>query len=156
MSIGIIVYSQTGNTLKVCEAVKTGLESEGFKITIERIEGEGHPGQKTSEITLTNEPDARKYDSLIFASPVQAFSLAVPMQKYMEGLSGLNGKKAAFIMTKGLPFKWTGATHALSQMHSLADKAGAAISRIDTVIWPSRNPERDTAAAIARLKEFFR
>ncbi len=156
MNIGIIVYSQTGNTLKVCEKLKTELDSAGLNCSIEKVESSGDSGGSRTDIKITNAPDALKYDALVFAAPVQAFSLAMPMNNYMKTLSGLNGKKAAFITTKGLPFKWTGANHALSQMSKLARAAGAEAVSDGAVIWPGKNPDAETIAAAGKFKEIFK
>ena len=156
MKTGIIVYSQTGNTLKVCEKIKSGLEEAGHSVAIERVEiAETGSSSHSSGVTFTSKPDPLEYEALIFASPVQAFSLAIPMQKYMETIKGLEGRKAAFLTTKGLPFKWTGANHALSQLKNLAVGAGAGIINKGIVVWPARDAEAGAAAAVEELKKLF-
>ena len=155
MNAGIIVYSQTGTTLKVCEQIKSGLEEAGHTAAIEKVEIASNSAKDRSNIEFTNRPDPLKYEALVFASPVQAFSLALPMQKYLDAIGGLEGRKAALLTTKGLPFKWTGASHALSQMKNLAGKAGAEIVNEGIVLWPARNSDSDTAAAVKEIKELF-
>ncbi len=119
MKIGIIVYSQTGHTLSVCEKIKKLLESSGHTVNIDKVEFSGDPAKGASAVSITKAPDPSLYDGVIFASPVQAFSLALPMKKYMDGISDLSGKKTVCFVTKQLPFRWTGGSHALSQMSGL-------------------------------------
>jgi len=155
MNIGMIVYSQTGNTLDVLKKIKLDLENEGHTAAIDRVEISGDPAQGASAITITNAPDPVKYEAVIFASPVQAFSLALPMKKYMSGISGLEGKKTACFVTKQLPFKWTGASHALSQMSDFCRSAGSAPVGTDFVIWSSKQREADIDAASEKLAGIF-
>jgi flavodoxin len=155
MNIGIIVYSLTGHTLAVTEKIKSSLDSSGHTAVIDRVEFSGDPGKGASSITITKAPDPAKYDAVLFASPVQAFSLALPMKKYMEGLSGLGGMKTACFVTKQLPFKWTGGSHAISQMSKLCLKAGSAPSGTYLVIWSSKQRDSDIDAASNRLAVLF-
>ena len=88
MNIGIIVYSQTGNTLSVAERLKEALSSKGHTSSIERVEivAESlHPKLKAA-------PDTVPYDALVLASPVHAFTLAPAMKAYLAQLPELSGK----------------------------------------------------------------
>ena len=155
MNIGIIVYSQTGSTLKACEKIKTMLESAGHTTTVEKVEIAGDTSKGETAITITNAPDAKKYDALIFAAPVQAFTLAMPMKKFMRTLQGLKGKKAAILLTKSLPFKWTGGNQAISQMFKMIHAAGAEPLAESLIIWPAKDLDAGTKAAAEKLIAAF-
>ena len=64
MNIGIIVYSQTGNTYAVAQELKKGLDAAGYLVSIESVTiiGETHPGDKN--IQLNNIPAVDQYDLL--------------------------------------------------------------------------------------------
>lgn len=104
MNIGIVIYSQTGNTLSVAERLRDRLTEEGHTSAIERVtvEGEVKPG---TPVQLTACPDPAGYDAVVFASPVQGFSLALAMKAYLEQVGGLSGKPVALYITQHLkPF----------------------------------------------------
>ena len=154
MNIGIVVYSQTGNTLMVCEDIKKGLEKASHAVTIEQVkvaEGQRH----APDAELTSSPNPQGYDALIFASPVQGFSLARPMQKYLKTQRGLGGRKTALVLTKGLPFNWTGGTRALTVMQQLSESAGAEIIPEVIIIRAGANASTASDAAVKQLLGYF-
>ncbi|GAI33129.1 unnamed protein product, partial [marine sediment metagenome] len=68
MNIGIILYSQTGNTYSVSLKLKEKLITAGHSVDIERLKvvGEVRPGIK--DIKFETLPDAEPYDALVFGS----------------------------------------------------------------------------------------
>lgn len=150
MEIGIIVYSQTGSTLKAAESIKEALKARGHKAAIEQvtIEGEITPDKP---VVLTSKPDASKYDALVFASPVMAFSLNPVMKAYLPQIKELKGKKAACFVTQGLPFNWMGGNQALKLMSGLLKSKGAEICGTGI----AHKDEKQAAGAIAALGGLF-
>ena len=124
MNIGIIVYSQTGNTLKAAESVKEALAAQGHSVSIERITAEGEVSPNTA-VSLKSKPDPSKYDALVFASPVMGFALNPAMKAYLKQVKELGGKKAACFVVQGLPFNWMGGNQALKLMGELLKHKGA-------------------------------
>ncbi|MBI9105731.1 MAG: flavodoxin family protein [Spirochaetales bacterium] len=155
MNIGIIVYSQSGNTASVCEKIKNSLEAAGHMPTIDMIEISGNPEKGFASITIEKAPDPSAYDGIVFASPVQAFSLALPMNKYMSTITGLSGKTIVCFVTKQLPFKWTGGSHALSQMSKSCSRAGSKPVGTEMVIWSSKHREADIDVSAAKITGLF-
>ena len=86
MNVGIIIYSQTGNTLSVAQRMKEALIAAGHTAQIEQITIAQANGKETSSAPLVNIPDVQGYDAVIFGTPVQAFSLCQPMTKYLKQL----------------------------------------------------------------------
>ncbi len=150
MNIGIIVYSQTGNTLKAAESIKDTLKAKGHKAAIEQvtIEGELAPDKP---VKLTSTPDASKYDALIVASPVMAFSLNPVMKAYLSQIKEISGKKTACFVAQGLPFNWMGGNQALKWMSRQLRSKGADICGTGTV----HVNEKQAAAAVAKLGGLF-
>ncbi len=108
MNIGIIVYSQTGNTYSVAQKLKEELLASGHSANVERIETIGEVKQGEKNIQFKSLPEIGAYDALVFASMVQAFSLSLVMKSYLMQIESLKGKKIACFVTKGLLFNWTG------------------------------------------------
>ncbi len=115
MKIGIVVYSQTGNTFSVAQKLQEKLSAAGHTANIERLTtvgGEVDP----KKAKIEKLPDLSGYDALVFGGPVQAFSLSQVMAGYMGQLPSLQGKKVACFVTKGLPMAMTGGNKAISQL----------------------------------------
>lgn len=138
MKVGIIVYSHTGNTYSVAQKLKDKLAEAGHEAEVERITitGEATPGSK--DFTLETRPDTEPYDALIFAAPVQAFSLNPAMTACLEQIASLQGKKIAFYVTKRLPGKWTGGSQAVARMKKICKEKGATVCGSEVIIWNSR------------------
>ncbi|MFP4564489.1 MAG: flavodoxin family protein [Spirochaetia bacterium] len=151
MNIGILVYSQTGHTLEVAEKLSEKLTSRGHSATIERIEPEGevNPGMKS--VSFTSKPDPAPYDAVVFASPVQAFSLSVAMKSYLAQIPRLEGKKVVLFVTKQLPGRWTGGNRAIRQMARFCEEKGGDVLRSDIVFWSSKERDKDIEEVVETL-----
>ena len=155
MEIGIVVYSQTGNTLLVCEKLKEKLDSDGHRAAIERIEISGDPSKGSAAVSIVSKPALSAYEGIVFAAPVQAFSLALPMKKYMSTVSGLGDKKTACLVTKQLPFKWTGGAAALSQLGNYCKKAGSEPAVKDFIVWSDKQRDSAVDALVEKVSAVF-
>ncbi len=116
MNIGIILWSQTGNTYLVAKKIKETLDAAGHSVNIERIKiaGEFKPGKK--DIQFVTLPGVAHYDGIVFGAPVQAISLSRVMTQHLKQLPSLKNKKVALYVTKQLRFNWTGGNQAINKM----------------------------------------
>ena len=116
MNIGIILYSETGNTYSVSQKLKEKLIKTGHSVNIERLKviGKVNPGKK--DIQFDSLPDIEPYDALVFGSPVQAFSLSSAMTAYLSQIKSLQDKKVAFLVTQFFPFPWLGGNRTIEQI----------------------------------------
>ena len=155
MKIGIIVYSQSGHTLLVAEKLKQRLAALGHEAEIERvtIAGESRPGAK--DIEFINVPRVDRYDTLVFASLVQGFTLAIPMAEYLKQLPPLQGKKAACFVTKQLPSRWTGGNRAVGQMKKICEAKGAAFRGAAIVYWAESRRDKSIAECVNCLSDLL-
>lgn len=140
MKIGIIVYSQTGNTYSVAEKLQNALIKKGHKVNIEKIEASRDPKQPTV-INLTKIPDINKYDSVVFATFVEAFCLCPVMIKYLDQIKTLKGKNITGFVTQFFPYPWMGGNHAIKQMKKACASKDNNISISAIVNW--KNKKRD-------------
>jgi flavodoxin len=156
LNIGIIVYSQTGHTLLVAEKLAEALKGKGHSAAIERVEAEGEL-DPTKPAKLKSVPDAGKYDALVLAAPVMAFSLNPAMKAYLSQLKTITGKKAGFLVTKQWPSKWTGGNGAVKTMKTLAEAKGGITGASGIVGWGKDEAKRETQmqAAIDALSGMF-
>lgn len=141
MNIGLIVYSQTGNTLSVIETLRSKLAAAGHSATVERIEIEGKyaPGQP---VQLKTTPDPTPYDALVLAAPVQAFSLVGVIKPYLGKVGSIAGKPVACLTTQAFPYAWMGGNRAIRQMKALVEANGATVRGSGIVNWSRKTREQ--------------
>jgi len=151
MTIGIIVYSQTGNTLSVAEKLEQSLKENGYAVTLERILAENDTPRASAPMSLTFSPDTTPYDTIIFASPVQAFSLCPVMKQYLAQVSDLSGKKVCCFVTQHLKKPWMGGNHAVKQIKSACESKGAPLSASGVVNWSGPTRDNQIADIVNRL-----
>lgn len=151
MKIGIIVYSMTNNTLSVAERLRDSLIQKGAEAEIARVLFEGDDPKSNTPLKLVGAPDPNGYDAVVFASPVQAFSLARAMVLYLEQLPRFEAKKVVFFTTQHLKKPWLGANHAIKQAKALIDVKGKSVSETGVVHWSSEQREEQIEALVKKL-----
>ena len=155
MKIGIIVYSQTGNSQSVAEKLKDRLTEKGHTAEVEQVVPAGEVSPGTKEVHFKSKPDVEAYEALVFGSPVQAFSLAAAMKAYMMQIGSLKDKKTACFITKQLPGNWTGGKKALKQLRKFCEARGGTIAASGIIIWSSKEKERMINEAVDKLSALF-
>jgi len=153
MKTGIIVYSQTGNTLSVAEKLKEKLAAAGHSAEIEQVTVAG--GRKSGDraFQLETRPDVAQYDALVFGSAVEAFSLSPVLKSYLAGVDSLQGKQVACLVTQSFPYPWMGGNRAIRQMRRICGSKGATVRGSAIVNWAKSRREKTTARAIERLTQ---
>jgi NAD(P)H dehydrogenase (quinone) len=155
MKIGIIIYSQTGNTKNVAGKIQDKLQASGHTVLIEEIAIKGNTPAQPGKFELVGIPDTESYDALIFGAPVQAFSLNPVMKAYLTHLPELNGKKVALFVTKHLPLLWLGGTGAIAKMKKECEARGAKVSGSDIVVWAESKRDKTTAECVENMSRYF-
>lgn len=155
MNIGIIVFSQTEHTYSIALKLQEKLSEAGHSAKVERVEisGEARPGSKDFQFKTT--PEVDPYDALVFAAPVQAFSLVLPMKSYLTQIASLQDKKVAFLVTKQLPFYWTGGNQAVNTMKKICESKGGVVCGSGIVVWSSGRREEMIANVVEKLSCLF-
>lgn len=155
MNIGIIIYSQTGNTNSVALKLKEKLSTAGHSVDIERVEVSGELGPGVTNFQLKTKPDVDKYDALVFGAPVQAFSLSPVMKRYLMQIAPLKNKKVACFVTKHLLFYWTGGNQAVNKMKKICESKDGAVCGSGIVIWMSKRREKKITDVVEKLSRLF-
>ncbi len=146
MKIGIVVYSQTGNTLSVAEKMEEHLTKEGHTVRLERVVPVDPKAVK--EIQLENSPEVDSYELLIFGAPVQAFSLSAVMQTYLKQLPDLGGKTVCCYVTQQLKKAWMGGSRSLRQMQAVCAAKGAKLSKTGDIHWSDKKRDEQIDSLI--------
>lgn len=152
MNIGIIVFSQTGNTNYVARKLKEVLSAAGHTVGIERLKV---LDDRSKRIAPGAPPDLEQYDGIIFGAPVRAFSLSPVMKNYLQQIKSLRKKKVACFVTKGLPFNWTGGNRALRQLVGMCRARGATICGTGIVKWVNSKREKDIDDIVKKMVNLF-
>jgi len=155
MNIGIIVYSQTGNTLSVAKKLEERLSAAGHSATLEQVKLVGERKRGDKDFRLETLPDTGPYDALVFGSAVEAFSLSPVLTRYLEQIESLQDKKVACLVTQLVPYPWMGGDRAIRQMRRLSEAKGATVCGSGVVNWIRPRREKTTAKAVDQLNRLF-
>ncbi len=140
MKVGVVVYSETGNTLFVAQKIIERLNASGNQAVLERIKTIGKPNPADrSEVHYESLPVLEGYDAFVFGSPVHGFQVATPMAKFIPQAVHIKGKKAVGFVTEKFPFPWMGGDRSLSQLESLLKSGGALSCKAGIVNWSGGN-----------------
>jgi flavodoxin len=155
MKIGIIVFSQTGNTYSVAQRLERQLSEAGHSVNVERVEITGELGPQATDFQLKTRPEVAPYNALVFGAPVMGFALSPAMKKYLAQISSLRGKKVACFITKQLPFYWTGGNQAVNKVKRICKSKDGAVCGSGIVIWSSARREEIIVNVVDRLSGLF-
>jgi len=153
MKVGIVVYSQTGNTLSVATKLKEKLAAAGHSVALEQVKlvAERKPGSR--EFQLGPLPDVTPYDVLVFGAAVEAFSLSPVMTKCLGQIGSLEKKNVICLITQAFPFAWLGGSRAARQMRTLCEAKGAAVRGSAVVNWMGAGLDRRIANSVDKLSK---
>ncbi|RPJ06267.1 MAG: flavodoxin [Spirochaetaceae bacterium] len=151
--IGIIVYSGTGNTYLVAEKLKEKLDNMGNATSLERlvVTGGYNPNTQSGPVRFENTPDLSGFDAVVFAGPVQAFSLSPVMSSYLSRVTGLKGKTTALLTTEAFPYSWLGGAQAIAKMKKLCLGKGAHVTGFGIVNWMRKDRLQRMATTVEKL-----
>jgi multimeric flavodoxin WrbA len=147
MNIGIVVYSQTGNTLSVAQRLQKALEEAGHAVSLEQVTSADGKPTVAGPVALLNAPKTEGCDALVLAAPVWAFGLCSVMKAYLAGLPPLRGKKVSCFVTQAFAYPWMGGNRAVRQLSGACTAKEGDVIHTAVICWGSKDRE----AQIARL-----
>lgn len=154
MNIGIIVYSQTGNTYSVASKLNNKLSEKGHTVNIERITTMGK--EKTPDkIQLQKVPDISIYDSLVLCGPVHAFSLCPALRSCLKQKPSFTGKKITGFVTMQLPYTWMGGKRAIAQMKKICISKGGKVYKTGIINWSKKDREKKIEEMTEEFSKLF-
>jgi flavodoxin len=140
MKVAIIVHSKTGTTRKFGDRIAERLKRDVHSTDLVQIETDvpikSGSVRSCEKFKITNLPDIKGYDALLFGGPVWGFSASPVIIECMNALGDLDGKKVLPFVTAGFPFKFMGAKQAIAYMSrsAVGKKAtvlpGVAVSKL--------------------------
>ncbi len=135
MKIGIIVYSETGNTIFVAERLKENFIKEKYEVDIKAIEKLDSAIKDPNKIIIKDIPDLDCYDVLIFGAPVHGFTLAPAFKAYLKKLPSIKEKIVYCYVTKALPTKRFGGLKAIKIMEESILSYGGMLKKTAIINW---------------------
>lgn len=151
MNVGIIVYSQSGNTLSVAQKLEKVIKSAGHTVSIVRIE----PVSEGAHSPLKSAPEITTYDAVVFASSIRAFSLAPVMKLYLSQISDITGKQASCFVTQHFKKKFLGGNRAIRQIKAACKAKGAEVIWSGVVNWSSDMREKQIDDIVISLSSIY-
>jgi flavodoxin len=155
LSIGIIVYSRTGNTLSVAQKLKKRLSTAGNTVTLQRLEILGPVSLSVTRVELKTVPPIDQYDVVVFATSVQGGVPAPAMKGYLEQLDSLVGKQVACLVTGFFPFAEWGRNQTIAQMIEICESKGATVRGSGSVGWLSLRRKQQIKDLVDNLSIVF-
>jgi flavodoxin len=150
MQIGVVVYSHWGHTWSVAVKLREKLSAAGHVVALERIEPAGSIAVNARRAELKTKPAIDNYDAVVFGSPVWGGVPAAPMVSYLEGVTSLQGKQVACLVTGFFPAAW-GRNQTIAHMQAVCEAKGATVCGSESVGWWSLNRRRQIARAVSSL-----
>lgn len=148
MTIGIIVYSYTNNTLTIANQLKEALVNKGYLVEIESIKAYNEDPNNT-QIILSNIPNHKKYDKLIFATCVRGFDCAPVFKAYMNTIDTLDNKRCAGFVSQYFPWDGLGGTQSLKRMRDLVEMKKGVFVPLRSIHVKSKQKDKQIAELIS-------
>lgn len=150
MSIGIIVHSNSGHTLRVATELKRRLHEGGHQARMEELKA-GAPVQAgTREVIPKTIPRLEGYDTVVLGSPVNGGQMSAVVRGYLSQVPSLEGKRVALLLTHFFPRAW-GARQTIEEMTRVCESKGAYVIGWADVRWPNLRRRRDIGLAVEKL-----
>ena len=156
MKIGIIIYSYSGNTLKVAEAIKEQLDHSGIITEINQITAI-NDNPTNQEVVLDTIPNLMDYDGVILATPVRGFQIAPVMKAYLRQLQDCRKQRIYLFVTHHFALPWLGGTQTISELRKQLNDKGAVVIGSSIINWSSKKRQNaiiDLASNLAQKKQW--
>ncbi len=141
MNIGILVHSLTGNTLQVAQRLSETLKSQGHRASVVHltpIGGEDTKVTDLSKIQLEALPALDPFDFIVFAGPVNGFSISAVMSKCFSMIPTLQGKRVACFITQAFAKPFLGGNRTISQYRKKCEALGGKVCATGIVNWGNK------------------
>ncbi len=130
MNIAIVIYSESGKSLKLAQLAADKLSAAGHQVSLTRLETspvfDSKHNLPLDRIKFTNLPELGKSDAVIVGGPVWAFRLCLAVRKAVLDLDGQwQGKKVLPFVTHAFPWAWLTGTSSLNSLRQLLARQGA-------------------------------
>lgn len=148
MKVGIIVYSQSGNTLGVAEKILLELRRRKVDAELEKIEVTDTSKPRLNPFTISKRPDISKYDVVILGSLVEGFSVSPVMKEYLNGIDSFEEKDVYCFVTHFFPLPFLGGTSSIAQMKKEVICRSGSVVHTGIVNWKNKKREEEISNVV--------
>lgn len=150
MNIGIIIYTQTGNTLAVAMKLKETLLETGHKVELKHVKIDRfHP--ITNNYKLINNPSVEPYDMVIFGGPIHAFRLCSMMRRYLLQIDTLAHKKVCAFVTHYFAHSSLGGKQGIKNIEELIKSRDGLLSESAIINWSNSKRQSQIEEMVERF-----
>lgn len=153
MNVAIVIYSKTGTTFNVSRKIASLLTDAKINCDIIRLESKDNLRPRMKNVAISTKVDLGGYDTVIFGTPVWAFTAAPVVPALLHSKPDLKGKNVINFITMGFPFKFLGGNSAQALIDTLASACGANVIPKGGII--SQPSMHNTAKTDAFVKSIF-
>jgi flavodoxin len=127
MNVAIVIYSKTGATFNIARKIASLLSDAKINCDIIRLDSKDDLRPRLKNVSISTKVDLSGYDTVIFGTPVWAFTAAPVVPAFLNSKPDLKGKKILNFITMGLPFRFMGGNNAQSILDARASACGASV-----------------------------
>jgi len=152
MNVAIVIYSKTGMTFKIAQKISLLLTDSKINCDIIRLQTKDELRPRLKTVSILTKANLDSYDTVIFGTPVWAFTAAPVVPAFLKNKPELKGKKVLNYITMGLPFKFMGGNSTQTLIDSLTSACGATVINKGGIInQPSMHNTEKTNAFVKSL-----
>lgn len=132
--IKMILFSQTGNTMRVGERIAEKLTSAGFQVDIARLEPKERLNFKADVASTKEIPSVDGYDVILLGTPVHGGRMSAPMRYFLEQTPSLQKIPYILFLTHFFRRGW-GVIQTIQELRKLCDGKGGKFLHATDVQW---------------------
>ena len=153
MKVGIVLYSQTGNTQRVIDDLRVKLEARGIQVEVHSILPATAADAQSRPEAAPPLDGSSSCQLWVVAAPVQGWAPAKPMTEFLKSAAFPAGSRAVLLVTQGFWFPWFGANQSISGLRKLCEERGLDVLDHGIVSWLGRGLEQRIHTVTQRLAQ---
>ncbi|MEX1378223.1 MAG: hypothetical protein AB1Z23_12235 [Eubacteriales bacterium] len=153
MNIGILIHSDTGNTLSVAQRIQEQLEKDGHTAKIEKVTAIKGDPKNGLHSTLSSIPKIEGYDKIIVGAPINGFALSRAMKEYLALHGEFQNKDVNCFVTQHFKRSFLGGNQGIKYMLGTIRARGGKIKSTAVVHWSSLKRDAEIKEAIEAMAD---
>ncbi len=155
MIIEMYVYSRTGGSIAVAEAVMQAAELSGHAVELVRLKPGNENDPDPDTIHLPDLADASLSDLVIIGGPVHSFAADPVIRAAIRQIPGLDRKRVVLFATDTSPLDPFGGKRALSQMGEELQARSCRLMHSAVIYWNKKTRDSQIEELKHALKKIY-
>ncbi|NLD91034.1 MAG: hypothetical protein GX639_00050 [Fibrobacter sp.] len=153
MNVAIVIYSKSGTTFTVARKIASLFTDAKINCDIIRLESKDILRPRLKNIAISTKVNLENYDTVIFGTPVWAFTAAPVVPSFLNTKPVLSGKKVLNFITMGFSLRFLGGNSAQRLLDVLTLECGATVIKNGGII--SQSSMHNGSKSEAFVKSIF-